>query len=335
MRAIELRQFGLEGLQSVVREVPVPAAGQVRLRMRAASLNYHDLVTVLGVANPRLPLPVVPLSDGCGVVEAIGEGVTRFRVGDRVTTLFFSDWMAGEPTRQRLARVPGEHVDGVLADCMAMEANGLVAVPDYLSDEEAATLPCAALTAWRSVVVEAKVKAGDTVLLQGTGGVSLFALQFAKMLGATTIITSGSEAKLEKLAALAPDHTINYRETPDWARRVKDITGGRGVDHVVEVGGAGTLQQSLKALRIGGHISMIGVLTGVANVVPTALIMALNATVKGITVGSRDDAEAMCRAMAAHQLRPVIGERFGFAEAPAAFACMQQAAHFGKIVIRH
>jgi NADPH:quinone reductase-like Zn-dependent oxidoreductase len=333
MRAIELRQFGLDGLSPVMRPLPEPGPGQVRLRLKAASLNYHDLVTVLGMANPRLRLPVVPLSDGCGVVEAVGEGVTRFRAGDRVATLFFPDWTGGEPDRTRLARVPGEHLDGCLQEAMVMDAEGLVPVPAFLSDAEAATLPCAALTAWRSLVVEGRVKAGDTVLLQGTGGVSLFALQFARMLGATTIITSGSEEKIERLTALGPDHVINYRQTPDWARKVKEITGGRGVDHVVEVGGAGTLQQSLKALRIGGHISMIGVLTGVADVVPTALIMALNATVKGITVGSRDDFDAMCRAIAANTLHPVIGREFAFEQARDAFACMQQAVHFGKIVV--
>lgn len=333
MRAIELRQFGLDGLVPVTREPGVPGPGQVRVRMKAASLNYHDLATVLGMANPRLHLPVVPLSDGCGVVEAVGEGVTRLRTGERVSTLFFPDWIAGGPTRTRLARVPGEHVDGCLQETLVMDAEGLSPVPGVLSDEEAATLPCAALTAWRSLVTEGRVKAGDTVLLQGTGGVSLFALQFARLLGATTIITSGSEEKIERLTALGPDHVINYRQTPDWARKVREITGGRGVDHVVEVGGAGTLHQSLKALRIGGHVSMIGVLTGVADVVPAALIMALNATVKGITVGSRDDFEAMCRAIATQGLRPVIGQRFAFEDARAAFACMQRAGHFGKIVI--
>ncbi len=334
MRAIELRRFGLDGLTPCERDTPAPGPGQVRVRLRAASLNYHDLVTILGVANPRLPLPVVPLSDGCGIVEAVGAGVTRFQAGARVMTLFFPDWTAGEPTRARLARVPGEHVDGALADCLVMHEDGLLAVPDYLDDDEAATLPCAALTAWRSLT-QAGIKAGDTVLLQGTGGVSLFALQFAKAMGARTIITSGSEEKIERLAALAPDHVINYRQLPEWSRRVKALTDGRGVDHVVEVGGAGTFTQSLKSLRIGGHIGMIGVLTGVADVVPTALIMALNARVQGITVGSRDDAGAMCRALVQHRIRPVIGERFGFDEAAAGLACMQRAAHFGKIVIRH
>lgn len=333
MRAIELTRFGLDGLTATERALPEPGHGEVRVKLGAASLNFHDLATVLGMANPRMKLPCVVLSDGAGTIDAVGPGVTARKAGERVSSTFFPRWPAGAPTRTKLAFVPGEHLDGCLADYVVLPADGVMPVPDHLSDLEAATLPCAALTAWRAVVVEAKIKAGDRVLLQGTGGVSLFALQFAKLLGAETIITSSSDEKLARVKALGADHLVNYKTTPQWGKRAREITGGEGVDLVVEVGGSGTFNESLNALKIGGHISMIGVLTGVADLIPTAKIMAMNAAVKGITVGSQEDFAAMNRAIAVAKLRPVIGEVLGFGEAKEALGLMQRGGHFGKIAL--
>jgi len=333
MRATELSAFGIEGLRSVERPLPTLRAGEVLVEVRAASLNYHDLMTVVGKANPRLRLPVIPLSDGAGVVSALGEGVRGLAVGDRVMSTFFPDWVAGEPTPERLARVTGETLDGCLSDYVKLPASGVVKVPDYLSDVEASTLPCAALTAWRALVVEGRVKTGDTVVVQGTGGVSVFALQFAKLLGAHVIATSSSDEKLARVRELGADQTINYKTKPEWAREVKGLTGGRGADLIVEVGGSGTFDQSLRAVRLGGHVSMIGVLTGWADTVSTARIMALNIAVKGITVANRDDFEAMLRAMSQHRLRPVIGETLRFEEGADALRRMSTAAHFGKICL--
>ena len=231
--------------------------------------------------------------------------------------------------------VPGEHVDGCLQDYMLLSEQAVVKAPHHLSDAEVATLPCAALTAWRSVVVEGQVKAGDKVLLQGSGGVSVFALQFCRMLGAEVIMTTSSEEKAASLLELGAHHVVNYREHPEWSKRVRELSGGAGVDHVVEVGGSGTFNQSLRSIRIGGHISMIGVLTGVADVIPTALIMSLNATVKGITVGSRDDFEAMNRAISVAGIKPVIGQTLAFEEAAQAYRLMQSGGHFGKICLRY
>ncbi|HYW02321.1 MAG TPA: NAD(P)-dependent alcohol dehydrogenase [Gammaproteobacteria bacterium] len=332
MKLVELSSFGLDGLTYRERERPSAGPGQVLLHMRSASLNYHDLVTIMGV-NPRLPLPVIPLSDGCGEVLEVGDGVTGVAPGDLVVTRFFQDWHAGGPTRERLARVPGDTVDGCMTEYAVFDATAVSHVPEHLSDLEAATLPCAGLTAWRAIVIEGGVTAGDTVLLLGTGGVSIFALQFAKLLGAEVIITSSSDEKLERAAGLGADHLINYRRREDWHHEVQKLTGGRGVDHVVEVGGAGTFEKSLKCLRIGGHVSVIGVLSGHSNVVPIARIMAANARVKGITVGSEEHFDGMCRAIALHRMRPVVGEVLGFEDLRAAFDLMQEGGHFGKICL--
>lgn len=333
MRAAELQNFGLDGIVQVKRDVKQPGAGEVLVKMHAASINYHDLATIMGMANPRLALPVVPLSDGAGEIVAVGEGVTEFKVGDKVASLFFQGWAGGEPTRARLSRVTGETEQGVLQEYWCAKTDAIIKTPDYLNYQEAASLPCAALTAWRAVVVEGKVKAGDKVLIQGTGGVSVFALQFCKLLGAETIVISSTADKLEKAKALGADHLINYKEQSEWYKPVKALTQGEGVDLVVEVGGSGTFVQSLRSVRVGGHVSVIGVLTGVANTIPTAMIMALNATVKGITVANRDDFQAMLRAMNHAQLKPQIGAVFGFEECAKALATMQGATHFGKIVL--
>jgi NADPH:quinone reductase-like Zn-dependent oxidoreductase len=333
MRTIELQRFGLDGLTQVERPMPEPGAGQVRVKLKAASINYHDLATILGLANPKLKMPIVPLSDGCGMVDAVGDGVTQWRVGQRVTSLFFPKWHSGEPTWNRLFCVTGEHVDGVMQEVAVFPEDALLEAPSHLTDAQAATLPCAALTAWRAVVVDGKIKAGDRVLLQGTGGVSLFALQFAKALGAEVIITSSSNEKLERAKALGADHTINYKDTPAFGKMARLLTKMDGVDLVVEVGGAGTLNESLNAVRFGGHIAMIGVLTGAASNVSTAKIMALNVNVKGLTVANKDDFVAMNRAISLLNITPVIGETFGFDELRDALACMQAGKHFGKIVL--
>lgn len=333
MKAIELTRFGMDGLVAAERQRPVPGHGEVLVRLHAASLNFHDLATLLGMANPRMKLPCIPLSDGAGEIAGLGEGVSAPAIGTRVTSTFFPRWQAGAPTRARLSDVPGEQRDGCWAEYVVLPADAVVPMPEHLSYVEAATLPCAALTAWRAVVVEAKVKAGDRVLLQGTGGVSLFALQFAKLLGAETIITSSSDEKLARAQALGADHMINYKTTPQWGKRAREITRGEGVDLVVEVGGSGTFNESLSSLKIGGHISMIGVLSGVADVIPTARIMAMNAMVKGITVGSRDEFLAMNRAIGVAKMQPVVGEVLGFAQVKEAYGLMQRGGHFGKIAI--
>lgn len=337
MRAVEIRGdvggWGLDKLAVAERPDPRPGFGQVLLRMRAASLNYRDLLMVQGKYNPRQRLPLIPCSDGVGEVVELGEGVTRVRAGDRVCPIFAQQWLAGEPTRDKARSTLGGPLDGTLAELMVVDQEGLVQVPDHLTDEEAATLPCAAVTAWNALMAGG-VKAGDTVLVQGTGGVSLFALQFAKVLGARVIATSSSGRKLERVREMGADETINYRETPDWGARAKELAGGVGVDLVVEVGGAGTLDQSLRAVRFGGAISLIGNLAGIDAQVRLTLIFMQHVRMLGIFVGHRESFEAMDRAIAAHGLRPVVDRVSPFEEARAAFELMEAGGHFGKICLR-
>lgn len=333
MHVIELRGgSGLDNLVLAERPDPTPGPGQVRLRMRAASLNYRDYATIT-LGEPSLPL--VPCSDGCGVVDAVGPGVDRVQVGDRVATLFFQGWLAGAPRPADLATALGGPIDGTLQQYMVLDAEGVSRVPDHLSDAGVASLPCAALTAWRALVVEGALKAGDSVLVQGTGGVSIFALQFAKAHGATVIVTSSSDDKLEQARALGADHLINYRTTPAWSKPARAFTGGRGVDHVIEVGGANTLRESLNAVRLGGHISLIGVLSGFSGELAIPEMFRTNARIQGITVGSREHFEDMCRAIAATRIEPVVHQTYPLAQARDAFALMQRGGHFGKIVIEH
>jgi NADPH:quinone reductase-like Zn-dependent oxidoreductase len=259
--------------------------------------------------------------------------VTRVKVGQRVAAIFMQKWLSGEVDEAKAKSALGGAIDGVLAEYIVLHEDGLVQVPEHLSLEEAATLPCAAVTAWHGLVTEGRVKPGDTVLVQGTGGVSLFALQFACLAGARVLITSSSNDKLKRARELGASEGINYKETPEWGDKVRELTGGRGVDHVVEVGGAGTLGQSLRAVRMGGQISLIGVLSGAGQANPMPILMK-NVRVQGIFVGSREMFEAMNRAISAHQLRPVVDRVFPFAEAPAALRYMESAAHFGKICIR-
>ncbi len=327
--------WSMDHLNIAERDHPKPGPGEVLLQMKAASINYRDLVVPLrGYGSFTGRLPLVPISDGVGEVVTIGAGVTRVAPGDRACPMFMQKWIAGEPDLKRLASTLGGPMDGVMQEYMVVDEEGLAKVPEYLTDEEAATLPCAALTAWSALVTEGHVKAGDTVLLQGTGGVSLFALQFAKLLSARVIIISSSDDKLKKAAALGADEGINYKTVPAWGKAVKQLTGGAGVDHIVEVGGEQTLPQSLRVIRPGGTISMIGVLSGVNMGVSLGLIVTRKVRLQGITVGHRDSFEAMTRALAQHQVKPVIDRVFSFEELKAAMEYLRQGKHFGKICIR-
>ena len=331
MRAVVLESaYGLDNLKLVEKPDPVPGPGQIVVDIKAAALNYRDLATVTA---PSGRTPFVPCSDGGGVVSAIGAGVTRVKLGEHVAPLFFQNWFSGEPTPLALGAALGGTLDGVLQEKVLLSEQGVTRVPAGYSDEEAATLPCAALTAWRGLVVEGKVKSGDVVVVQGTGGVSIFALQFAKAAGATVIVTSSSDEKLARAKALGADHFINYKSTPDWAKDVRKFTGGLGADHIIEVGGAGTFEQSLRAIKLGGNIAVIGILGGFVKDLNVASIFVSNSHIHGVTVGSREQFESMTRAIEATGIRPVIDKRFPLAESRAAFECMKSGAHFGKIVM--
>jgi NADPH:quinone reductase-like Zn-dependent oxidoreductase len=302
------------------------------VRNHATSLNFHDYVVVTGLlptADGR-----IPMSDGAGVVEALGAGVSDFKVGDKVMSLFFPNWADGRADSvEKLGAVPGDMADGFAAQTVTMAASAFTRMPAGYSFEQAATLPCAALTAWRALMVEARVKAGDHVLVQGTGGVSIFALQFARAAGCEVTATSSSDDKLQRLADLGAHHLVNYRETPQWGDKVLAATAGRGVDVVVEVGGPGTLPQSIRAVRMGGHISLIGVLTGISGEVPTAELFQKNAVISGITVGSRAQQLDMVTAIEANAIEPVIDRTFALAELADAFRLQESQQHFGKICL--
>ncbi len=335
MKALQLRDaFGIDSLQLVDLPDPTPGAGQVLVRVKALSLNYRDLMMVKGIYNPKLKLPITPLSDGAGEIVAVGPGVTRVKVGQRVAGTFFQNWIAGTLTDAAGKSALGGGGLGVGAELVVLAEDGVVSVPAHLSDVEAATLPCAALTAWNALVDKGNVKAGDTVLLQGTGGVSLFALQFAKMHGARVIITSSSDAKLARAKALGADEVINYKTHANWDEIARQLTAGVGVDHVVEVGGAGTLGQSLKAVRTAGSIYLIGVLSGNAAGVNPVPILMKQIRVQGIFVGSREMFEAMNRAIAFAQMPTVVDRVFPLAEAQAAFRHLESGQHFGKVCLQ-
>ena len=334
MRAYEIQgSFGLDNLRMTERPDPSPGPGQVVLQMRSASLNYRDLLMVRGHYNPRQPLPLIPCSDGVGVVTAVGEGVSRVAVGDRVASCFFQTWIGGPPTAEKIVGTLGGPLDGMLAEQVVLSQDGVVPAPEHLSDVEAATLPCAALTAWSALVEQGEVGADDTVLVQGTGGVSIFALQFAQLLGARVIVTSSSEAKLQRALDLGAWKTINYADDPSWGKTARRLTDGVGVDQVVEVGGAGTLEQSLKAVRVGGQVSVIGVLSGISSEINIIPILMQNIRLQGILVGSRNGFERMDQLLVTHEIRPVVDRVFPFSEAPEAFRHMASGAHFGKICI--
>jgi NADPH:quinone reductase-like Zn-dependent oxidoreductase len=332
MRAYEITKFGIDELQAVERPDPEPGVGEVAVRVRAVSLNFRDLMVVKGDYNPKLKMPMIPCSDAAGEVTAVGEGVTRVKVGDRVCGIFMQGWLSGG-VNERVARTAlGGAIDGVLAEAVVFNQEGVVRIPEHLSFEEAATLPCAAVTAWHALVEKGRIKAGDTVLTLGTGGVSTFALQFGVMSGASVIATSSSEEKLARATRMGAHAVVNYRTEPDWEERVRKITGG-GVDHVVEVGGAGTLMKSLRAVRMGGTVSVIGTLGGGAGEVSPVPILMKSVRVQGIFVGSREMFENMNRAISKHAMRPVINRTFPFEEARAAMHYMQAGAHFGKVVL--
>ena len=310
---------------------PPPGPGEITVALRASSLNYHDYAVVTGMipaANGR-----IPLSDGAGDVTAIGPGVHEFAPGDAVLTTFFPHWLDGHPLDEGFQYVPGDGIDGYARSSVTAPVTWFTRAPTHLSHAEAAAITCAGVTAWKGLVADAGVKAGDTVLIQGTGGVSIFALQLAKAFGATVIATSSSAAKLARLRAMGADHLINYREQPDWGAAAREITGGRGVDVVVEIGGAGTLPQSIHALRLGGHIALIGVLAGFAGPIPTAAIMMRQAHVVGVTVGSRQHQLDLIRAMEATGMKPVIDKIFPLDQLSEAFRYQESNAHFGKIGI--
>jgi NADPH:quinone reductase-like Zn-dependent oxidoreductase len=335
MRAYQVRgQFGLDHLDLVDLPDPAPATGEVLVRVRAVSLNYRDLLVVKGAYNPRQRLPLVPCSDGAGEVVATGAGVSTVKVGDRVTSVFAPGWSAGDPTRARLATTLGGPVDGVLAELRALPEAALAPMPAHLGFEAASTLPCAALTAWRALVTLGRLKPGDTVLLQGTGGVSIFALQICRMLGARTIVTSSQDSKLARAVELGAAHGINRVTTPEWHKEARALTDGVGVDHVVEVGGAESFERSLLAVRMGGCVSAIGVLGGTAGPVNLIPILMQSVRVQGILVGSRDELLAMNRAFELARIEPVVDRVFDLGAARGAFAHMADGKHFGKIVVR-
>ena len=333
MRAIRLKKpGGLDKLELAELGVVEPQCGEIRITNHASSLNFHDYLVATGL------LPVddgrIPMSDGAGVVEAVGPGVTRFQPGDRVVSCFFPNWTDGRADElAKIGGVPGDNVDGFASETVTMSASAFTTMPDGYTFEQAATLPCAAATAWRALMVEAKIKPGDTVLVQGSGGVSVFALQFAKAAGCHVIATSSSDAKLEKLGKLGADEFINYSQVEKWGDRVLEITGGRGADVIVEVGGSGTLAQSVRAVAMGGHISMIGVLTGIQGEVPTAELFQKNAMISGITVGSRANQEDMIKAINTNGIEPVIDSSFGLEDLAEAFRLQESQKHFGKICL--
>lgn len=324
--------YGLDNLKLEERDVPKPGPHQILVKMKAASLNYRDLAITSGFGG-NYPLPLVPLSDGCGEVVETGEGVSRVKKGDLVCPSFFQGWISGAPTPLKQATSFGGPIDGCAEDYVCVSEEGVSKAPKSLTPAEAACLPCAGLTAWRGLMVEGGLKAGDTVLVQGTGGVSIFALQFAKAAGARVIVTSSSDEKLQRAKALGADDFINYKKTPDWATEARKLTGGRGVDHVVEVGGAETFPQSIMAIRTGGHIAVIGILSGLVKDMNVAAIFGQNAKISGITVGSREQFEEMARAIEQNGIKPVIDKHFPLEEIVPALKLMQGASHFGKIVL--
>ena len=334
MKVVEFHEFGVANLKIGERPDPVAGAGQVVVRVHAVSLNYRDLMTVQGQYNPRQKLPLIPLSDGAGEVVAIGPGVTRVKVGDRVCGIFAQRWIGGDPTPVARGSTLGGPGDGMFAEQVLLSEEGVVHIPDHLSYEEAATLPCAGVTAWNAVVVQGQVKPGDTVLALGTGGVSLFALQFAKAAGARVAITSSSDDKIERARGLGADFTVNYKTQPDWEKPILEWTGRAGVDQVVEVGGAGTLGKSISAVRIGGTITVIGVLAGAATQLDVRGVLMKGLRMHGVFVGPREMFEAMNRAIAAHRIVPVVDKVFALDQMHAAFELMASGGHFGKIVIR-
>ncbi|MFN9772668.1 MAG: zinc-dependent alcohol dehydrogenase family protein [Burkholderiales bacterium] len=337
MRVFQIEgEWGFDHLRLSTRPDPRPGPGQVLLRMKAASLNYRDLVVPdRGYGQYTGSLPLIPISDGVGEVVEVGAGTTRVKVGDRVCPSFMQRWIGGELNLERITGSLGGPIDGVMADVKVLPEDGVSIVPPHLTDERAATLPCAALTAWSALVTEGRLRTGDRLLVQGTGGVALFALQFAKLAGAHVTVISSSDDKLERAKALGADAGINYVAEPEWAKASRAITGGAGFDHILELGGERTLPQSLRCIRPGGTISMIGVLSGGTMSASLGLVVTRQVRLQGITVGSRDGFEAMLRAIGQHRLEPVVDRVFAFEQLKDAMAHLKAGAHFGKVCIRH
>ena len=335
MKAIQLQHpAGLDNLRLVDTAAPgAPGAGEIQVRIHASSLNYHDLGVVTG--HVRTENGRIPMADGAGVVSAVGDGVTEFAVGDCVVSCFFPHWQSGRAVPTTFQTVPGDGVEGFARELVNMPTDAFTLAPNGYTHEEAATLTTAGLTAWRALVVDGRIQAGDTVLVLGTGGVSIFALQMAKSMGARVIATTSSEAKRARLLALGADQVINYKDQPEWGDAVLAATDGRGADIVVEVGGPGTLPQSIRACAPGGHIALIGVLTGIAGSIPTVELMRKQQTLRGLIVGSREQQQDMVRALENFSWRPVIDSRYPLEQIAEAFAHQITASHFGKICLHY
>jgi NADPH:quinone reductase-like Zn-dependent oxidoreductase len=333
MRQWQIPSFGIDKLEVVEKDSVAPKPGEVAVRVHAVSLNYRDLMVAEGRYNPKLKMPRVPCSDGAGEVIGVGEGVTRWKAGDRVCGIFMQKWVEGGPSAEKSRSALGGDVDGMMATEVVLGENGLVRIPEHLGYEEAATLPCTGVTAWNALFKAADTLPGHTVLILGTGGVSIFALQFAKMAGARVLGISSSDEKLERARSMGLDAGLNYKTNPDWEKWAFEQTGGEGVDLVVDVGGSGSMGRAFRALKHGGTIAQIGVLSGVQDQIDIRPIFAKQLRIHGLYVGSRADFEAMNRAIAAAELRPVIDRRFSFDELPAALRHMESGSHFGKIVI--
>ena len=322
---------GYDKVRVGVRDAASPHAGEITVRLHANSLNYHDFAVVSGMWGPSEPR--IPMADGAGEVIAVGDGVAEFAVGDYVVSTFFPTWLAGEPLVEGFATTPGDGIDGYARESVTASANAFTLAPKGWSHIESSTLTTAALTAWRALMVDGGLKSGETVLVQGTGGVSIFALQFAKMAGATVIATSSSDEKLEKLSALGADHLINYRKITNWGELAREMTNGRGVDHVVEVGGPASLDQSMLAARVGGHIALIGILTGLSGQVSIITALVKQLRLQGLIVGNRTQQQEMVRAIDANNMRPVIDKVFPLERIVDAFRYQETNQHFGKICL--
>jgi len=333
VKAFQIKQFGINDLSMGEIEKPVPASNEVLVKMRSASLNYRDLMMIEGTYNSKLRLPLVPFSDGAGEVADVGDDVTRWKIGDRVCPIFMQGWIDGEFDHPKSKTTLGGDLDGCLREYAVFNEEGLVAIPEHLSFEEASCLPCAGVTAWNALVVSGGLQKSDTVLCQGTGGVSLFALQFAKAAGAEVLITSSSNEKLEKANSMGADRLINYREREDWDTAVLEHTDKRGVDHIIEVGGSGTLSRSMRAVKVAGHIAVIGVVAGSGEFTNVPIFMKALRLI-GVFVGSRSMFEDMNMAIETSGIRPVIDREFAFEEVPAALRYLKSGQHFGKIVVR-
>lgn len=332
MHVWQISSFGIDSMEFVERPAPEPGPGEVLVKIHAVSFNYRDLLVVKGLYNSRMSLPRIPCSDGAGEVIAAGSQATRWKPGDRVAGIFMQNWLDGPPAPAKVRGALGGDIDGMLTEFAVLHESGLVRIPEHLSDAEAATLPCAAVTAWNALA-HAKLMPGATILIQGTGGVSLFALQFAKLAGLRVLGVSSSHEKLERARSLGLDAGLNYRDTPGWDRWVLDQTDGEGVDLVVEVGGIGTLPHSLRAVRMGGLIAQIGVLSAPAEAIPLPMILHKQAQIQGIYVGSRQDFEGMNRAIANAHLRPVLDCQ-PWTQTRQVLAQMEAGEHFGKLVVK-